>query len=102
MASVKVTTADFKEKVLMSDKTVLVDFWADWCGPCKMIGPVVEEISDERNDILVCKVNVDEEQALLMKYKVMSIPTLISFKNGEIYKKSIGAISKSEILELVD
>lgn len=102
MASVKVSTSEFDEVVLKSDKTVIVDFWADWCGPCKMLGPIVEEVSELREDILVCKVNVDEESELAMKYKIMSIPMLIVFKNGEIYKKSVGVISKSEILELLD
>lgn len=101
MASVKVSTSEFDEIVLKSDKTVLVDFWADWCGPCKMLGPIVEEVSELREDILVCKVNVDEEAELAMKYKIMSIPMLIVFKNGEVYKKSVGVISKSEILELL-
>lgn len=102
MASIAVTTNDFEEIVLKSDKTVLVDFWAGWCGPCKMLSPIIEEVSNLRDDILVCKVNVDEEGDLAMKYKVMSIPMLIVFKNGEIFKKSVGVISKSEIIELLD
>ena len=98
----EITTENFDELVLNSDKTVLVDFWADWCGPCKMLSPVIKQIAEERNDIVVGKVNVDEQPGLGVKYKIASIPTVIVFKNGEITNKSIGLVSKAELLSLLD
>lgn len=97
----EITTENFDELVLNSDKTVLVDFWADWCGPCKMLSPVIKQIAEERNDIVVGKVNVDEQPGLGIKYKIASIPTVIVFKNGEITNKSIGLVSKAELLSLL-
>ena len=91
---------NFKEEVLDYIGTVLVDFYADWCGPCKMLSPVLEEISNE-TDIKICKVNVDENQALAIEYKVMSIPTLIVFKDGKKELVSVGLKSKEEILEMI-
>lgn len=91
---------NFKEEVLDYKGTVLVDFYADWCGPCKMLSPVLEEISNE-TDIKICKVNVDENQALAIEYKVMSIPTLIVFKEGKKELVSVGLKSKEEILEMI-
>lgn len=101
MAVVNVTKENFEEEVLKSDKTVLVDFWADWCGPCKMLGPIVDQVAEEHPEIKVGKVNIDAEAALAIDYKVMSIPTLLVFKNGEITNQSIGVISKSDILNLL-
>lgn len=101
MEVLKVTSSNFEEEVLKSDKTVLVDFYADWCGPCKMLSPVVEAIANENEDIKVVKVNVDDEQDLAIKYQVMSIPTLVVIKNGEVANKSVGLVSKSQILDLV-
>ena len=101
MEVLKVTSLNFEEEVLNSDKTVLVDFYADWCGPCKMLSPVVEAVAKENEDIKVVKVNVDEEQNLAIKYQVMSIPTLVVIKNGEEANKSVGLVSKSQILDLV-
>ena len=91
---------NFKEEVLDYKGTVLVDFYADWCGPCQMLSPVLEEISNE-TDIKICKVNVDENQALAIEYKVMSIPTLIVFKEGKKELVSVGLKSKEEILEMI-
>ena len=97
------SSADFEQEVLKSDKPVIVDFYADWCGPCKMLTPIIDEIADEKNDqIKVCKVNVDENSELAQKYSVQSIPTIISFKNGDIYKKSLGLIPKEEVLKIVE
>lgn len=101
MAVENVKMADFEEKVLKADKTVLIDFYADWCGPCKMLSPVVDALSEEVADLTVYKVNVDEENGLAARYKVMNIPTLIVFKNGEAVKTSVGLVSKAELLELV-
>lgn len=101
MAVIKLTTDTFDQEVLQAGQTVLVDFYADWCGPCKMMGPVVEELSSEQTDVKVCKINIDEEMAVAQKYGVMSIPTFIAFKNGEISGKQIGAVPKSKLQELV-
>ena len=101
MAVVKLTTDNFDQEVLQAGQTVLVDFYADWCGPCKMMGPVVEELAGEESNVKVCKINIDEEMAVAQKYGVMSIPTFISFKNGEIAGKQVGAVPKSKLQELI-
>ena len=101
MSVIDVKTADFETEVLKSDKTVLVDFWAVWCGPCRMLSPVVDQVAEENPDIKVCKVNVDEEQQLAIKYGVMSIPTLLVFKGGELVNQSVGVIPKEEVLNLI-
>ena len=101
MAIIKLTKDNFEQEVLKADKPVLVDFYADWCGPCQMMGPVVEEISNEVNDAKVCKINIDEQMSIAQKYGVMTIPTLLVIKNGEIANKHIGALSKSGVLELL-
>ena len=101
MSVIDVKTADFETEVLKSDRTVLVDFWAVWCGPCRMLSPVVDQVAEENPDIKVCKVNVDEEQQLAIKYGVMSIPTLLVFKGGELVNQSVGVIPKEEVLNLI-
>lgn len=101
MSVLHVNRNDFQSVVLDSSKTVLVDFWASWCGPCRMIAPVLEEVAAERPDVKVCKVNVDEEQELAVRYGISSIPTLLVFKNGTIVNQSLGAIPKAKILELL-
>lgn len=101
MASVVVTKDNFQGEVLNSDRPVLLDFWASWCGPCRMVSPIVEEIAEERPDIKVGKVNVDEEQDLAAQFGVMSIPTLVVMKQGQITNQSVGAISKEQILALL-
>lgn len=100
MATHAVTSQDFNQ-VVESNDLVFVDFWATWCGPCKMIGPVIEEIANEHPEIKVCKINVDEEGELSIKHGVMSIPTLMIFKNGEIAQTAIGYRPKEEIEELL-
>jgi thioredoxin 1 len=101
MATVKITKDNFETEVLQAEKPVLVDFWAVWCGPCQMVGPVLEEISEERDDLIVGKVNVDEEQELAAQFGVMSIPTMILFKGGEAAGKLVGAMPKEEILKVL-
>ena len=102
MAALKLTKDNFQAEVLEAKGTVLVDFWASWCGPCKMIGPIIDQIADERSDVKVCKVNVDEEQELAVQFKVMSIPTLLVFKDGELKTQSLGAKPKAAILSMLD
>lgn len=96
-----ITKDNFETEVLMADKPVLVDFWATWCGPCKMIGPVIEEVAKEHPEIKVCKVNVDDEGELSIRYNVMSIPTLMIFKNGAVAQTAIGYRPKEEIEALL-
>ena len=101
MSVTKITKDNFQELVLNSDREVLLDFWAPWCGPCRMVSPIVDEIADERKDILVGKVNVDEEMELAAQFQVMSIPTLVVLKNGQVVNRSIGAQPKDAILSLL-
>ena len=96
-----VTKENFDQEVLMAKEPVLVDFWAAWCMPCKMLSPIVDQVASERSDVKVCKINIDDEGELAIRYGVISIPTLIVFKNGEIANKSIGLISKEDILALL-
>lgn len=102
MAVLTITKDNFESEVLKSEKPVLIDFWAAWCGPCKMVSPVIDEIAEERDDILVGKINIDEQSELAQKYGVMSIPTMIVFKNGEVANKNVGAIPKENILAMLD
>lgn len=101
MAVIHLTADNFEQEVLKSDIPVLVDFWAPWCGPCKMLSPIIDEIADEVTDIKICKLNTDEVDAIAFQYKVMSIPTLILFKGGVPAATSVGAKPKSEILEFI-
>ncbi len=101
MEPVVITNDNFEEEVVKSDKPVLLDFWAPWCGPCQMLSPIVDKIAAEHDEIKVGKVNVDDNEELAMKFKTMSIPTLLVFKDGNEVNRSVGVISKSEILDLV-
>ena len=101
MSALHITKETFEAEVLKSDKPVLLDFFAAWCGPCKMIAPILDEIAQEREDIKVCKVNVDEEPELAARYQVVSIPTLFVIENGEIKNQALGARPKPQILEML-
>ena len=102
MSYITVTKANFQEQVLNNAKPVLLDFWAPWCGPCRMVAPIVEEIAQERADIVVGKINVDEEMELAMEFGVSSIPTLVVMKNGQMAAHAIGYRPKADILKLLD
>ena len=101
MSVVHITKANFEELVIHNPKSVLLDFWATWCGPCRMVAPIVEVIAGEREDILVGKINVDEEMELAVQFGIISIPTLIVMKNGEVANKAVGYMPKAEILKLL-
>ena len=101
MEIIKVNNQNFEEEVIKSEKPVLIDFYADLCGPCKMLSPIIDEVAEENSDIKVVKVNVDDSQDLAMKYQVMSIPTLVVIKNGEEVNRSVGLIDKSQVLNLI-
>lgn len=101
MSAINVNEKTFQQEVLNSPKPVLVDFWASWCGPCRAVGPIVEEIAAERPDIKVCKVNVDEEPGLAGQYGIMTIPTLMVFKDGKVVNQASGARPKHAILSML-
>ncbi len=96
-----ITNENFKTEVLESDKPVLIDFWASWCGPCRMLSPVIDKIAEERADIKVCKVNVDEQGELAQRFSVMSIPTVVAMKDGKIVNQSVGVRPKEAILAML-
>jgi len=101
MSAIKITKDNFDTQVLRSNKPVLLDFWAPWCGPCRMVGPVIDEIAAERTDITVGKINVDEQPELASRFRVMSIPTLVVMKDGQLFQQAIGAMGKAQILAML-
>ena len=101
MSAMNISKNNFQNEVLNSDRKVLLDFWAPWCGPCRMVVPIVEEIAAERSDIKVCKINVDEEPELAARYDIMTIPTLMVMENGNILRQSAGAKNKNQILDML-
>lgn len=101
MSAVNITKENFREEVLQSDLPVLLDFWAGWCGPCRMVSPVVEEIARERPDVKVGKINIDEQRELAEQFQIMSIPTLMVVRDGRVVRQAVGARPKSQILALL-
>lgn len=101
MSVLEVMSDSFEEEVLKSEKPVLVDFYADWCGPCKMLAPIVDAVAEENSDVKVCRMNIDENEELAVKYGIMSIPTLVVIKNGEEVRRTVGVVGKEEILEML-
>ena len=101
MSAINVNKNNFNQEVLNSDKPVLMDFWASWCGPCRMVSPIVDEIAAERSDIKVGKINVDEQPELAARFGVMSIPTLVVMKNGKVINQAVGARPKAQILAML-
>ena len=101
MATIHITKDNFQEEVLESKNTVLLDFWASWCGPCKMLSPIVEEIAEEYSDVTLGKVNVDEQMELAIQFGIVSIPTLMVYRDGKEVAKSIGYCSKADVLKLL-
>lgn len=99
---VYLTDDTFAAEVLQSDKPVLLDFWAPWCGPCRSVGPILDELAEERNDIKICKMNIDEHQVTATQWKVMSIPTLLVFKNGKMVGQQIGALDKDDLVDFIN
>ena len=102
MAVINLTNLNFEDEVMRSDKPVLIDFFATWCGPCRMVSPLIDEIAEERSDIKVCKVDVDEQGELAAQFGVSSIPTLVVVKSGKVTAQNIGAVPKPKILEMID
>ena len=101
MSAINITKENFKKEVLEAKQPVLLDFWASWCGPCRMVSPIVDEIAGERSDIKVGKVNVDEQQELASQFQIMSIPTLVVIKDGKVVNQATGARPKQQILAMV-
>ena len=102
MAEITITKANFEQEVLKSDIPVLIDFWAEWCGPCKMLAPVIAELAEEyEGTVKVCKVNVDNESELATQFRVMSIPTVVVLKNGQVVDKSVGYVPKSQLESMI-
>ena len=101
MAVITITKENFEQEVLRSDKPVLLDFWASWCGPCRMLSPIVDEVAEERTDVKVGKVNVDQQPELAGEFGVRSIPTLLEFENGKLVRQAVGARPKAAVLDLL-
>ena len=101
MKALHINKDNFHKEVLNSDRPVLLDFFASWCGPCRMVGPILDEIADEREDIKVCKVDIDEQPELASRYRIMSVPTIMVLKDGQVVEQSIGAKPKHQILAMV-
>ena len=102
MSVLTITAENYQHEVLESDKTVLLDFWAEWCGPCRAFSPTIDEVAEERADVKVGKVNVDEQKELARQFRIMSIPTIVILKDGKPVRQNVGSLSKEEVLALLD
>lgn len=102
MKPIVITKVNFEEEVLKSSIPVLIDFYADWCGPCRMLAPVIDKLAQEVTHVKICKVNVDNENELASKFGVMSIPTIVAFKEGKVYNKAVGLQTKDKLLKMLD
>ena len=102
MSVIMINQENFRTEVLESQKTILLDFWASWCGPCRMVLPLLDEIAQERTDVKVCKINVDEEPELAARYDISTIPTLMVLRGGEVVKQKVGAMPKAQLLAMLD
>ncbi len=102
MAVIHVDSDSFEKEVLQSEIPVLVDFWAPWCGPCKMLGPIIDDLAEQVTDVKICKLNTDESDQIAIRYRVMSIPTLILFKDGQPVATTVGVKTKSELLQFIN
>lgn len=101
MSAISITKQNFQKEVVQSSKPVLLDFWASWCGPCRMVSPIVEEIAQERPDVKVCKINIDEQRELAEQFQIMSIPTLMVVRDGQVVRQAVGARPKNQILYML-
>ena len=101
MSAINIDRSNFSQEVLQSDKPVLLDFWAAWCGPCRRVSPIIEEIASERADVKVCKINVDEQPELASQFRIMSIPTLMVVEDGKVVNEVRGAVPKHQILGMI-
>ena len=100
MAVINLSNKEYEKEVEKSDKVVILDFWASWCGPCRMMSPIIDEIANENKELKVCKVNVDEEQEIAKQFNIMSIPTIVVLKDGKFINKVVGVVDKSEVLKM--
>ncbi len=100
MAVINLSNKEYEKEVEKSDKVVILDFWASWCGPCRMMSPIIDEIANENKELKVCKVNVDEEQELAKQFNIMSIPTIVVMKDGKVINQVVGVVDKSEVLKM--
>ena len=100
MAVINLSNKEYEKEVEKSDKVVILDFWASWCGPCRMMSPIIDEIANENKELKVCKVNVDEEQELAKQFNIMSIPTIVVMKDGNVINQVVGVVDKSEVLKM--
>lgn len=101
MSVINLSKDNYEKEVMQSEKPVIIDFWASWCGPCKMMSPIIDEIAEENDELKVCKVNIDEEQELAKQFNIMSIPTIVVIQNGKVVEQSVGVTDKERVLKMI-